>query len=195
MAEILTGNVLSDGILYHASDINAAVNNAISLPGLIEDKAVVTADASQKLLASTGSAMIAITVQSVKNLCSANIVAGGPLAVVNTIAYYGTASFTVSGTQNDFGPPSFPNVTQCWFNGTATITGFVAPAIRGTIKVITCFSGALTLNRADANSAAANRLNWGAAVPSFTLAPAQSATFMYTDVNNTWQLLCTNRIP
>jgi hypothetical protein len=193
--EILTGNSLSDGITYHASDINAAVNNATILPGLIEDKAVTTADVNYKLLASDGTSLVSTTIQSVKNTCSSNIIATGILGVVNTISYYGTGSFNVSGTLNNYGGALFSQVTQVWFSGTATITGLVAPAFSGVLKVITCLSGAITLNRLDANSSAGNRMNWGTAVPSFTLAPAQSATFMYTTVNNTWQLLCTNRTP
>ena len=195
MAEILTGNLLSDGITYHASDINAAVNNATILPGLIEDKAVTTADVSYKILASNGTSLVSTTLQSVKTACNANIIASGVLGVLNTISYYGTASFNVTGTLNDYGPVNFANVTQVWLFGTASITGMLAPAYNGVIKVVTCFSGAVTLSRLDANSAAANRMNWGTAVPSFTLLPAQSATFMYTTVNNTWQLLCTNRTP
>jgi hypothetical protein len=188
--EILTGNPLSDGITYHASDINAAINNATVQPGLIENRALSYPESADKILLSRDATLQATNIQALGIAIRTNIQTAGLLNVHEGIALSGIIQATVSGTQNDFNPTNFVKSTMVTLVGTATITGMAAPSIVGTLKVLYSLTGStITLKREDAGSSAVNRLFWGTG-PTIVLEAGAVAVFMYWSINR-WLLVAT----
>jgi hypothetical protein len=194
--EIVTGNLLSDGIIYHASDINAAINLATIGTGLIANRALQTPASSDRLLTLTSVGQFAsTTLQSLSTLSLTNGVTSGPLNVKEGIQLSGLIAVAVSGTLNDYNPTGLDKATMVGVTGTATITGMQA-APTGTIKIIFNFSGAgtVTISRENAASAALNRFSWGSAGGDIPLILGQAIVCIYTaGVSARWLVLCSNK--
>jgi hypothetical protein len=184
--EILTGNVLTDGIFYHASDINAAINGATLLADIIEDKPAVVANQAQKILVSDSASLAYTSILSVMALTRTNMQTAGVLNAHEGIAFSGQLTIAIAGTLNDWAPTNFSKSTIITTTGTATITGMSAPAAIGTLKVLSPNSGTMTLKREDAGSAAVNRMFWGTN-PTLTFTGSECAVFLY--FNNRWVLV------
>ena len=194
--QILTGNLLVDGVTYHATDINAAINNATALPGIIESQPVVPATDPLKILTSSGTQpgglLQAVTVSSVKTLAWTNLTTTGVANLAQGVALSGQMGIAlVGGTINDWNPTGLATSSVIGTTGTATLTGVHAPATAGTILILVTLSGALDLKPLNGGSQSQNQFNWGAPLTDIVTVPGDVVTFMY--INTQWFLLCTNR--
>lgn len=190
--QILTGNTLSDGVTYHASDINAAVNNATLLSGAVTTQPNVTPTDALRLLASDGSSLFTCTVHGLRSAANTNISSTGVANFRDGIALSGVINVSIAGTQNDYSPVGLEGCTCVQITATTpvTLTGLVAPSVTGTIKVISCVSGTITFNANDTGSAAANRFVLGHSVAASTISSSSTATFMYFGAK--WHMIAVN---
>lgn len=188
-AQILTGNLLVDGVTYHAADINQAVNGATLLPGAISAQAMSTASQDMSFLIMTGDGigLGRTTLSSAMTLFSTNLSTVGYLNVGNGLAINGFISATINGTQNNYNPTNLDKAVTVQLAGTATLTGLMAGAI-GKVVIIKS-AGNITINLNDAGSDPANR--FGGFTSNFTLISTQIAAFYY--IGGFWNLLFTNR--
>ena len=192
--EIQSGNLLSDGVTYHASDINAAINGATVLAGVISDKAVSNIASSDTVLALSGATgnLFGGSISSLQTLILANPVTTGTMNVQNLISLSGALPVNPVGTQNDYNPTNFDKATIVYItSNTCTFTGFQAEP-NGTLKLIVNGGlGTTTISREDVGSIDVNRFNWGGATSSIALSSAQCALLMYVNVR--WLVVSTNR--
>src|SRR5881275_2788561 len=101
--QIQTGNQLSDGITYHAQDINAAINGATLLGGFITAQPFTTAGDDNQLIVSTAGVgqspgaggLARTTVSSVKALFATNLTTTGYLTASNGFSLAGFATDTI----------------------------------------------------------------------------------------------------
>ena len=191
--ELLTGNLLQDGITYHASDINAAINKAVALTAIIENQPVSGPNDSDKFIASNGTSLKSSTMLAVRAACNTNIATTGAADLRDGVSFSGTMFATVTGSLNDYNPSGFGASTTLLLSGTATITGMQNAPQQGTLKILYCATGTVTISRNDAGSNIVNRFLWGAETNNLTLLPGRAATFMYLAAK--WVLICTNLTP
>lgn len=112
--------------------------------------------------------------------------------VPRDLYYRGDISPAPSADQDDYNPTGFARASVVRLNPSASInvSGLVAQpkgAIKTLINVTTDFMVLLT--HEDPSSAAANRLNFGSAIPFYILMPGEAVTFYYDATTARWRFL------